>query len=123
LSGGVTATEVAAAQWVVMKSVQATPRVAHRMARFVTVIINPPAKHTRSKTKAVMNPAMNTRSQSRISNEQLMSAIESLSTNENRRGRSQIQTLQELANAVLDAKTGKMLEYRHLRQHPELKEA
>jgi hypothetical protein len=66
---------------------------------------------------------MNTRAKSRISNEQIMSAIETLSTNESRRGRSPIQALRELANAVLDTKTGKMLEYRHLRQHPELKEA
>ena len=122
-SGGVTATEVAAAPRVAMESVQATPRVAPSQARFTTAIVDPPSRNTRSKTKPASNPAMNTRAQSRISNEQLMSAIETLSTNESRRGRSPIQALRELANAVLDVKTGKMLEYRHLRQHPELKEA
>ena len=52
-----------------------------------------------------------------------MSAIETFTTKENRRGRSPLQALCELANAVLDVKTGKMLEYRHLRQHQEFKEA
>ena len=54
---------------------------------------------------------------------QLLSAIETFTTKENRRGQSPLQALRELANAVLDVKTGNMLEYRNLRQHPELKEA
>jgi len=78
----------------------------------------------RSKTKAVpKGPAMNTRARSQVSNTQLMSAIEAFTSNKSRRGRSPLQALCKLGNAVLDVKIGKMLEYRHLRQHPEFKDA
>ena len=113
-------TDVAAAPRVVIENAQATTRVVPRQSRIATAIIDPPAKRTRSKTKvASEGPAMNTRAQNKISNAQLMSAIETLTNKENRRGRSPLQALRKLANTVLDVNTGKMLEYRHLRQHPE----
>ena len=74
------------------------------------------ANNTRSRAGV---PANNTRSKSKG---QLLSAIEMFTKRKVVQGKDPMTELLELANAVLDVETGKMLEYRHLRQHPKYKD-
>ena len=64
-------------------------------------------------TRPVANrPTMDTRANTMVSNTQLVSAKETLTTSKSRCRRSPLQALWKLTNAVLDVKTGKLLGYR-----------
>ena len=95
----------------------AAPRVAPR--RQVDVA-NTPAINTRSQTSG---PAQNTRAMKRAAGEQLMHAIERYTKTKQVYGQKPMQALRELASSVLDTETGKLLEYRHLRQDEKYKTA
>ena len=93
---------------------RAAPRVAPR--RLIVESNNTPANNTRSRSGG---PANNTRSKSQG---QLLSAIEMFTKRKVVQGKDPMTELLESANSVLDVETGKMLEYRHLRQHPKYKD-
>ena len=82
-----------------------------------------PAHNTRPHAAAHGPPAQNTRPANRgISVEHVVNAIEIFKRQQLTQGTCSMEQLKEMANEVLDVETGRMLEYRHLRQNPKYKE-
>ena len=120
LVGAGNSTARAAPPRVAVETKEAPPRVAMAPRRLAAE--NAPAMITRArKAQAGANgPAQNTIGQA--SGQQLMSAIETFNKKKCTEGICPMKALCEMANAVVDVETEKMLEYRHLRQDPKYKD-